>query len=812
MKRALRWLIDLRFGLKVAGGFFAILALTAIVGAVGYEAIVTLSSRFAVAEKSAQVASLVRSVSLKRENYLAAPNAEAATDVRGQIAKMANALDALANATARDAAAQAQVSGAKAAIDKFAATFDEVVKQTDQQAEGFSILQASTASLETLASTIRDAVAAEETKIHDRAAAADKDLQTAGMMLKTAADFQENVNKIQDMSKESGGTFVIEGYLEKAQSLSKSISDKSIELSNANISGVDSGIFSKLTDSSKQLSAALADIANTDDFAKKFAAQTAVGKALTDILALTKDIQSQTFPLVEAAMNQASASSTALFGVGDVANKAQSLNQLALGARAETLALFGRFGNSDPAKVEQEVTALTDLEGQLTAAGKTLPTTAESIKQIPLSIAAFKKAFDEMLATQNDLAAKRKELELLTIEVGSKIEALAAAQSASAASAAQSAQVQIGMTILLAIIAGIILAVLLNQAITKPIQTVTGVMRRLASGENAVEIPGLDRGDEIGDMSRTVQIFRDNAVERAILQEENTREQEARQRRQHRIDQLIDNFRTTAEAALSSVQATAEGLDHTAQALTDIARDTTGYASVTQASSNETTHNVQSVAGAAEELAASIREISRQVGQTTEIVGRATVSTRETNGKVEGLAQAASKIGEVVSLIRAIAEQTNLLALNATIEAARAGDAGKGFAVVAAEVKDLATQTSIATEEIGVQIASIQGATQDSVQAIGQITDIMAEVNNYTNAIATAMEQQSSATAEISRNVQQAAKGTSSVSSSMAKLSKAVDQTLSSADKVLSASSDLSRRTDDLKAEVERFLDEVAAT
>jgi len=279
MKRAMRWLVDLRFGLKVGGGFFAILALTAVVGAVGFQAIVNLSSRFAIADKSAQVATQVRSISLKRENYLTSPNADNAQDVRLQITRVTEALNALASAAGNDAGAQAQVSSAKAAVDKFAATFDEVVGQTDQQTQGFTVLQASTASLETLASTIRDAVVVEERKIHDQAEAADKDLKTAGVMLKTATEFQENINKIQDMAKESGGTFVIEGYLEKAQSISKSINDKSVELSSGSIAGVDSSIFSKLADSSRQLSSSLADIANTDDFAKKFAAQTAVGKA-----------------------------------------------------------------------------------------------------------------------------------------------------------------------------------------------------------------------------------------------------------------------------------------------------------------------------------------------------------------------------------------------------------------------------------------------------------------------------------------------------------------------------------------------------
>lgn len=352
---------------------------------------------------------------------------------------------------------------------------------------------------------------------------------------------------------------------------------------------------------------------------------------------------------------------------------------------------------------------------------------------------------------------------------------------------------------------------LVARSVTKPVQSLTAEMKRLADGDTDVDLNLGARNDEISDMFSAVAVFRDNAIERARLASESEVEQQARQARQQKVDTLIAGFRSDIRGLLEAVGANANNMQETARTLTTIADDTAGQASSATGASEEASNNVQTVASAAEELASSIEEISRQVSTTTIIVEKATQSATATDSKIAGLAEAASRIGDVVSLIQAIAEQTNLLALNATIEAARAGEAGKGFAVVASEVKSLATQTAKATEDISSQVAGIQNSTSEAVDAIRQISETMAEVNQYTASISAAVTQQGAATTEISRNVQEAAHGTQSVVSSMNHVSGAVSETTHSANQVLAASSEVNEQSRILRESVDRFLEEVAA-
>jgi methyl-accepting chemotaxis protein len=368
--------------------------------------------------------------------------------------------------------------------------------------------------------------------------------------------------------------------------------------------------------------------------------------------------------------------------------------------------------------------------------------------------------------------------------------------------------------VIAAVLIGIILTlvtILGVRSVTGPLLSTVNVMKRLAEGDNDVEVQGLKRQDEIGQMAGAVQVFKDNAIEREKLMSQSEKEQEAREARQKRVDELITGFRETSQGVLQIVSSNTSQMETTAKSLSSIATQTTAQATSVAAASEEASQNVQAVAAASEELSASIDEISRQISQTKDVVSKASEATSETDAKIAGLAEAASKIGEVISLIQDIAEQTNLLALNATIEAARAGEAGKGFAVVASEVKELATQTAKATEAISEQITNVQRETESSVEAIRGIAETMTEVSTATEAIAAAVEEQGASTTEISNNVQQAAAGSNEVSQNITGVSQAADESQKSADEVLAAAQDVSSNADKLNNVVDEFLKDVAA-
>ena len=370
--------------------------------------------------------------------------------------------------------------------------------------------------------------------------------------------------------------------------------------------------------------------------------------------------------------------------------------------------------------------------------------------------------------------------------------------------------VAIGLGIV-SLLLGAVISFFTARSIVVPIKGMIGAMRRLARHDLTVSVPGLGRGDEIGEMAQAVGVFKDTMIEGDRLAAEQRAEHEAKELRSAKVNALTTAFDTSIGTVVQEVALQASHMENSAQSLSAAAEEGTKQSSAVASASEEASVNVQTVSAAAEELSASIAEISRQVAQSSRVTATAVGDAEKANQMVQGLVEASKKIGEVVRLITDIANQTNLLALNATIEAARAGEAGKGFAVVAAEVKNLANQTSRATEEIGVQISGVQNATQGAVQAIETIGRTIGEINAIASTIAAAVEEQSAATKEIARNVEQAAVGTQEVSANIGGVSQAANDTGEQANQVLSSARALTQQSQSLKDIVGRFLLEVKA-
>ena len=365
------------------------------------------------------------------------------------------------------------------------------------------------------------------------------------------------------------------------------------------------------------------------------------------------------------------------------------------------------------------------------------------------------------------------------------------------------------------VILGIIMTlvtVITAKRIATPVQKITDVVGHLADGETDVDVPGVNRKDEVGAIAKAVEVFRLDIIEKNRLEQEQaaTTEKTETEKREL-LKNMAQEFQASVGGVVGAVSAASTELQSSAESMTTTAGHTSEQSNNVASAAERASTNVETVSSAAEELSSSISEIRSQVTKSSDIAQSAVDAVKTTNEKVKGLADAAEKIGEVVELITDIADQTNLLALNATIEAARAGEAGKGFAVVASEVKNLANQTARATEEIGGQIAGIQNATRESATSIESIGEIVTSISEIASAINISVEQQGSATLEIARNTEAAANGTREVTSNITQVTEAAGETGESANEVLKASAELSQQAEKLRSEVDNFVHSLSA-
>lgn len=393
-------------------------------------------------------------------------------------------------------------------------------------------------------------------------------------------------------------------------------------------------------------------------------------------------------------------------------------------------------------------------------------------------------------------------------------ELIAAAQMRDAQASAERERVdRIDLGIGLFVIAVLAGAALFGAlAIVKPIRRIGDVLLELAHGNKEIEVPYTGRADEVGDNARAAQTFKEKLlrIEQLEVAEKETARQTAEQRRAD-VKEVADAFETTVASVVRSVSTSSIELEAAAEALGQMAVATRDLSGRVLSASAQAAENVHSVSHATEQLIVSVAEVGRQVRESTRIAREAVTQAEKTDGRIAELTRAASRITDVVKLITAIAEQTNLLALNATIEAARAGESGKGFAIVAQEVKALAAQTAKATGEIGMQIASVQAATQDSVVSIKEIGDTIGRIAGIAAAITGAVELQEATTRDIAANVQAATGSAAHVAANIAEVNESAGGITSASTQILASAKSLSQEGSRLSAEMEKLLIAVSA-
>ncbi len=792
----------MRIGIQIAVGFVAVLATTAVVGGFGWKGLDAYSEQVDATQRMKQMTDAVAAAAVNTAAYRETRNMESADAARANLESATAALETFAGG-----GSAINVDDVRTAIAAYRTGIDDFVRldaenqvrlrqmfekteEIDQQTT--SITRAQTIEYNLQQGTLMQADTEQETQ-----------LQMSGLIGEINQSFLRSLISEARFESESGDhhALVVRESIQQMADAAKRLQAvyKAPELA---------GISDKIPEAgdtyAKAFEALYSAITEGGDVVS---GMLAIGESSKALEALIKNFETTQRELQKKAAAASQEARTIANKI--VTGQREALRMTTLVAQlrlAERDVVAGGATKEDVEKAEASSTGIVLVAAKLQSSASD-ENSRKSADTILNTTKAYRESFETVTGAlreqQDALAAMTAAHETVTGLVNAALEE----QNAEMNRGRDVSNLWIAFGTLGALVIGLVLAVVIGRKISSPIGAMTAVMRRLADNELDVDVPHLGRKDEIGEMAATVQVFKENAeaVQRMEQEQEEQRRLAEEEKRRSMLT-LADDFERGVRGVVEAVSSSATEMRASAESMTAVAERVSEQSVAVSAATEESSSNVATAASATEELSSSIAEIGRQVVEASRIASGAVEQAASTNKTVQGLAQAAQRIGEVVALITDIAEQTNLLALNATIEAARAGDAGKGFAVVASEVKNLATQTARATEEIGTQISGIQGATSEAVTAIAAIGKVIGEISEINTGIASAVEEQSAATQEISRNVQQASAGSQEVAENVSTMNADATEAGRSAQEVLRTSTELSAQSETLRADVDRFI------